>query len=151
RCLKLGTTDAPLRFRLVDQDTQKPIEASLRVTVSPTDSDSNPATTEPFSVQNAQVHTAKQYKNVAFVRVYNRDSPVAYIPVEIFNESLLTFPIHVDKQKADLGDLLFQRGRWIKQLYDRLRVMGEFRKDLNALLEKKKHDEALKKAEDGLQ
>jgi len=62
----------------------------------------------------------------------------------------LTFPIGIDQGKAAQGEFELQRRRWIKQLYDRLRVLGEFRKELNTLLEKKDHQAALDTARTGL-
>ncbi|MBV9123367.1 MAG: hypothetical protein JO112_08425 [Planctomycetes bacterium] len=150
RCLKLGTTTAPLRLRLVDEKNFAPLSA-LRVKVSPFNFD---AKVRDDKVDNSEgiVQTDPQnpYPNIAFVRVLNGEIPLARVPVPIFADHTVVCPILPNAETATLADLELRRTHWVDQLYDTLSVASQLFKDLRQLVESGSNEEALKKAQSAL-
>lgn len=147
RCLKLGTTDAPLRLRLVDAKSGAPV-ANMRVTVSPDGFQGTPRDdlqTDHYGL--AETNPKTPYHNIAFAKVLNVGNLVANIPLEIFADHTILCPIGVDANAEQAADLGLRRERLRAELLDALNVTDQYFKDLSDLVEKQAHQEAVKVAE----
>jgi hypothetical protein len=157
RCLKLSTTRAPLRLRLV--------QASAR-TLTP--------------VPNQEVHVRRQgfvgedttkvqgttdadgffstekdgdkglYENIAFVSVMNgKVALVPKIPVALTDDRTIIVPVNIS---ADANvQLTLRKDLWVGQVYESLLAVANLFKDLEKLLTDKKREDALSRAKVGLQ
>jgi tetratricopeptide (TPR) repeat protein len=145
RCLKLGTTTAPLRLHLVDRDTLVPILSGVAVSISPRDFDD--AKAEGHAVKDGFVNTDNPIANVAFVRVLSGGSTLARIPVEILDDRPRVFQLSgINEQTSKRGEFERRRKRWEGLLNERLGVVSDLRKELNKLIEANSLEAALEKA-----
>ena len=132
RGLKLGTTRAPLRMRVVKDDKLKPPVPGVQVLISPRGFEgtnwSEPATTKPDGLVQSQ----NSYENVAFVRIFDGPVFLARASVEILEGVTITCPVSVNPDLA-LGELLDRRKRWLLLLSDSMAVAAYLNTDLNAM------------------
>lgn len=150
RCLKLGTTQAPVRLRFVDKDKLTPVTASLKVSLSPIDFDPKNVREEHTLQQGGYLQSEKQYRHVAFVRVLVGGNVLANFPVEILDDRTVVCPVSVSPDAVARGQFEHERRRCLTQLTERLQMLSELRKDMQRLVDKQDLDGALKKAHDGL-
>ncbi len=135
RCLKLGTTAAPLRLRLVNEKDRSPL-AGRAVTISANDFDQKPK--EEHSTQaDGTIFTKESYHHIAFVRVLDANGDVqAKIPVEILDDRLVVCSLGINRQAEELGDLEFKRKRWLNRVYESRLAVGVLFQELNRAAEK---------------
>src|SRR5262249_23121490 len=97
RCIKLGTTTAPLHLRLVDAKGMMPL-AHQPVAVSAGDFSAKPK--EERSTQaDGSILTRDAFQNIAFVRVLAAGGETrAQIPVEILDDRTVICPLSVTPQ-----------------------------------------------------
>jgi hypothetical protein len=148
RCLKLGTTRAPLRLRLLDFKTHAPHD-SLQVHVSGTDfgeGGKRLATDRDGMVPP----TGETYAHVAFVRVLSGGSTRANIPVALVSPRTVDCLVSVSTQDEEQGQLSVRRERWLRRIYDSLRAAADRVTDLNELGKQGKRQDVLSRAREGL-
>lgn len=149
RFLKLGTQAGKVRLRLVDKDTFFPISNPLAVVVSAEDFDPKKKTEEQ-AIREGNLQTNQIYQHVAFVRIQSGASTLAQLPVEILDDNPIICPVTVDAKLGEHGLFEMEKRRWEDQVYERLLVLVDLRKELGVLIQKKAHKDALDKAQAGL-
>jgi tetratricopeptide (TPR) repeat protein len=153
RCLKLGTTRAPLHLRLIDDKTLAPL-GGLQVQVSaygfPMGDKFQQCTTRPDGLlPDAGLEHA--YQHAAFFRVLIGTAPVtSTIPVEILGDRVIVCRVTVDAKLEALGQLDLRKKRWVDRLNENLLVQAELSKRLSDLIGKSLNEQALVQAENGL-
>ena len=150
RCLKLGTTTAPLHIRLVNAKDLTPM-AGQAVAVSA--GDFNSKSKEERSTQaDGSLVTRDAFQNIAFVRILDVGGEArAQIPVEILGDR--TVILSVDRQADSEGQFLLTRKRLLGRLYESIQVVGELFQELNRKIEARgsqSGQEALEVAQRGL-
>jgi vacuolar-type H+-ATPase subunit D/Vma8 len=153
RCLKLGTTQAPLNLRFVDEQTLTP-RSGLRVEVSrdgfgPKDAVHQEGTTNPDGTLPLR-RDDNRYAHVAFVRVSVGGSVIAQMPVEILDDRPVVCRLRVDARAEAWGELEQQRKRWLGRLNEVLLVQENLRQELGELIRKGAHAQARERAAAGL-
>ncbi|MFN4261590.1 MAG: hypothetical protein ACK4RK_20085 [Gemmataceae bacterium] len=154
RCLKLGTTTAPLRLRLIDRQTLLP-QSGLQVDVSalglePNDEIKQRGSTGPDGVLPI-LKPDYSYRHVAFVRVSSAGTLIARLPVPILEDHLVVGAVRVDDRAEARGQMEQRRRRLLDRLYDVLLVQSDLAKELNTRLSRPQEQaEALKLAQEGL-
>ncbi len=132
RGLQIATTTAPVRLRLIDDQTFQPLDR-LRAHLSrdgfsgkarelTTDADGLAATEEAFA-------------NVAFVRILSGNSVVAQFPVPLVDERTVVCRVRVNPQTG-LEALEFRKDLWVRRIYDDLLAGSARVAELNDLLGK---------------
>jgi len=149
RCIKLGTTTAPLNFRLVNAKDKMGL-AGQAVAVSAGDFSSKPK--EERSTQaDGSIHTRDSFQNIAFVRVLGAGGENrAQIPVEILDDHPVICPYSVTPQAEAQGQFELTQTRLFRRLYESHLVVAELTQELNRLIETHKGKEALDTAQRGL-
>jgi hypothetical protein len=147
RCLKLGTTTAPLRLRLVNSKDMMPL-AGQAVAVSAGDFSAKPK--EERSTQaDGSLETHDPFQNIAFVRVMDVGGEVrAQVPVEILGDRVVI--LSLDRQSDSEGQFTLSRTRLVRRLYESIQVVGELFQELNRKIEARAGPEALETAQRGL-
>jgi hypothetical protein len=136
RCLKLGTTRAPLSLRIVKDDTLKTPVSGVQVLITQRGFEGT-SLLEPETATtktDGLVQSQKKFENIAFVRIYNT-GPVflARAPIEILEGVTITLPVSVDPELAAQGELLDRRKRWLSRLADSMTVARYLTQRLNAM------------------
>lgn len=149
RGLKLGAGEGPLRLRLVD-DQGLPLDG-LQVEVGHRGFD-HPNDFKPRgATQGGNLpFDPEKYEQLAFVKVLYRRTPIAQIPVVIFDGRTAVCRVNV----ADPGETTVHvqtlRKRLLERLLEALQVQDDLRKGLRELLAKSKQEQALQEAREGL-
>lgn len=153
RCIKLGTTQAPLRLRFVEEEAKTPTpRPNLQVNVR-RHGFRGEDTTREQGTTNAdgvfQTAPDKPYQHLAFITVLDGGTEKARIPVPIIDDRPMIIGISV---KAEAGTpLLIRRNLWIQRLYENLLVQADLFKQLNELAAKPEQRAlALERAQVGL-
>jgi hypothetical protein len=146
RCLKLATVEAPLRLRLVDLKTHLPLN-DVQVHVSRTGFEGAPHKMTP---DRGVVKTEESYAHVAFVKVLVGLDEQAHFPVEILGDGTVECAVGVRPGAEVLGSMELRRERWLRRIYDSLRVSADRVAEINAQLAKSR-EEALANAREGVQ
>jgi hypothetical protein len=147
RCLKLGTTTAPLHLRLVNSKDLLPL-AGQAVAVSVGDFSAKPK--EERSTQaDGSLETRDAFQNIAFVRVMDVGGEVrAQVPVEILGDRVVI--LSLDRQADSEGQFALARKRLVSRLYESIQVVGELFQELNRKIEARAGQDALETAQRGL-
>ncbi len=147
RCLKLGTTTAPLHLRLVNSKDLLPL-AGQAVAVSAGDFSAKPK--EERSTQaDGSLETRDAFQNIAFVRVMDVGGGVrAQVPVEILGDRVVI--LSLDRQADSEGQFALARKRLVSRLYESIQVVGELFQELNRKIEARAGQDALETAQRGL-
>jgi hypothetical protein len=133
RCLKLGTTRAPLRLRVVTNDKLRIPLSARNVLINPRGFDSRPALDHMTTTSDGLVQSGNYYENVAFVSVYASGIPLARIPVEIIDGLTVTCPVGVGGEAETKGQLYQRRERWLRRLNDDVGVAESIVGELNGM------------------
>lgn len=101
RCVRLGTTEGPLKLQLVDNAGTPYRGDILQPRAGAEDFPEGAREHEEMTYADG-VFTSKQpFKNVAFVLVKNGEAPVARIPVEIFADQLAVRKVNLNVQDEE--------------------------------------------------
>jgi hypothetical protein len=149
RCLKLGTLrGAPLRMRFLDFKTHAPLD-SLQVHVSSTGFD---AAAKKLATNREGLisRTEDTYSHVAFVRVLSAGKVRASIPVAMLSNRTVDCLISISAQAEEEGEKELRRDRWVRRIFDSLRVAADRVTRLNELGKKNQVREAFVEAKEGL-
>ena len=112
RCVKLGTTEAPLQLRLVDPNGAAQKTSAIQVYSR---SDAYPdggRESDRTTAQEGAFVSKEKYSHVAFVRVMLGASPISRMPVEIMDENVTVRSIRLEPG-AELRDRLESERRGI--------------------------------------
>jgi hypothetical protein len=148
RCIKLGTTVAPLRLRVVADDRLGTPLAGLQVWFND-DGFSQTPRERTSTKADGVAKTERTYTNLAFVRILRPGVPVAQFPVAILENRTVTCAVAVNPETERRGQLLVRRDRWTRRLDDSLAVSVTAVRELNALLAQSREN-ALARAQSAL-
>src|SRR5262249_9384910 len=153
RCVKLGTTQGPLRLRFIEASertlTPRP---DLQVRVRRGGFTGEDAAREEGTT-NAdgffQAGRDKPFENLAFVTVLDGGVEKARMPVAIADDGPVVIPISIKAEAST--PLQFRRNLWLQRIYENLLVQAELFKQLNDLAAKPEQRKlALERAQTGL-
>jgi hypothetical protein len=130
RCLKLGTTRGPLQLRLVDEATRAPAKAGTQVAISRFSFKEVAGVEERVTDKNGLVQTARDYQNVAFVRVVRAR---IRIPVPILDDRIVECRVAEKPEDETFAGLEVRKERWVKHLLERMQVLSDLAKELSEL------------------
>jgi tetratricopeptide (TPR) repeat protein len=153
RCLKLSTTRAPLRLRLVQARAGTPV-ANQHVDIRRQGFTGEGLTkvqgaTDPdgfFSTEKDPDHG--QFDNLAFVSVVSGMTPLANVPVPVVDDRPVVIPMNLATDSA--MQVAFRKDLWVTQVYQSWRALADLFKDIPVLLKARKRDEALSQAKKAL-
>jgi hypothetical protein len=147
RCLKLTTVQGPLRLRLLDETGNSAVDKGTQVHVY-----HNAYQGEPRKLNteaDGWVPTGDEsYANVAFVRVLSGKTVRAQIPVVLVDDRTVVCRVTVSPEAEAQGQLDLRRDRWVRRIYDSLRLATDRVRKLNELVGPSRA-EALKRAQEG--
>lgn len=145
RCLKISTTEGPLRMRFDQVDRIHSPLAGKRVTISTLNFDDKPR--EDLSTNaEGMIQTRASYKNIAFVKV-GEGVTVARIPVEITEDQrLIICDVDLAPGAEQKGQLEVRRQDWLRRVYEQVQVQNVLVKELKGLVDTAKHDQAIDRA-----
>jgi tetratricopeptide (TPR) repeat protein len=148
RCIKLGTTTAPLRIRL--QNRKGVPQANLQVRVSPYGLEPKDVKEQGLTNADGFFQTKSSYQNIAFVLVYTAGDIRARFPAEILEGRTYVCPIEVDEKADVAGQFNLRVRRWLGQLAEAQLVQANVRRKLNELMTKNDLKGAEKESQEGL-
>src|SRR5262249_45697611 len=138
RCVKLGTTSAPLRLRFVNEKTLVPVgEGELQVWASHFGLGDRDAIQAKGSTDFEGKFAPKDkepYKNVAFVRVLKNNDVLAQFPVEILDDRIIICKVPSDRNAGPAGELIARQKRLLDQINESLAVHANLNKDLGDII-----------------
>jgi hypothetical protein len=150
RCLKLGTTRAPLRLRVVTNDKLRIPLSARNVRINAREFDSRQSLDHMTTTSDGLVQSGHSYENVAFVSVFASGGILlARIPVEIIDGLTVTCPVGAGGEAETKGQLYQRRERWLRRLNDDVGVAESIVGELNAM-RGRSSAEALARAQEGL-
>ncbi len=151
RCLKLGTTRAKLRLRLVNRQGQPLI--GQRFDISQDNYGANPKQAGATNADGLTPTSDEIYNHVALVRVLDRSSGMkilAQFPVPILGERTVVRSLDVDPKIEKLGQFEFEKKYLIIHLDESLLAVSGLVEQLDRISKSKQWEEALTKARDGV-
>jgi len=145
RCLKLATTTAPVRLRLIDDKDFRPLDGwEVHIRNAPT------GKTLQLATNREGLATSKDaFAHVAFVEVKKGATTRAQFPVELVDERTVVCRLRAGATAEAQEALESRKDLWVRRIYDDLRMVSERTSELNGLL-KKSPEGALNNARDGL-
>jgi hypothetical protein len=144
RCLKLGTTKAKVRLRLVDK-RGAPV-SSKQVRISPDGFQGTPAD-QGSSKPDGLFESQQLYQNVACVRILDSQQLLANVPLEIVDDRTQSIVLNVSPAAERRGPLYLRRDRWLHRVFDTMEVAGNVVREFNTA---QSRSDAQKKAQEGL-
>jgi hypothetical protein len=148
RCLKLGTTEAPLRFRIVAADNGTPLVGLVKVRAPGAQSQSS----ETLSTKGDGTTdwTKRPYRNMVIAQVFKGAQPVTPdVPIEIVDNRPITIEVRPQAGSDALGELLIRRNRWLNDVYEASDIVDTLVREINEKY-KQNPEDALAKAQAGL-
>jgi hypothetical protein len=149
RCLKLGTTQALVRLRVVANDKLHTPLNGQPVRFSARGSDQEASRDRTSTGPDGLVQSQRSYANVAFVSIYEGASLLARVPVEIVEGLAVTCPVFTGPAAEAKGQLYARRSRWLRQLYDVSLMADTLVQELNAMAGEPS-EKRLARAQEGL-
>jgi hypothetical protein len=123
RCIKLGTTKAPLRLRLMLKDARppRPLNAyPIHVHRQSFESQEKPLI-QGSSHSDGYTSLLGEFENVAFVVIFKppqlaKDVVLARVPVPILDDRPVTIAVNIQQENAT--PLLLAQSHWMEQIND---------------------------------
>jgi hypothetical protein len=145
RCLKLATTTAPVRLRLIDDKDFRPLDGwEVHIRSAPGQKAVQRATNrEGLAISN------EPFAHLAFVEVIKGGDIRAQFPVELVDERTVVCRLRTGVKAESQEALELRKDLWVRRIYDELRVVADRTAELNGLM-RKSLDHALTSAQDGL-
>jgi hypothetical protein len=150
RCLKLGTADAPLRLRLVNDRGLPHFRLQVKVLRGGFDVAGRDVLFSASTNRDGYVETPKSVPYLACVVVQHGDAVVARIPVPIWEDHVAVRALVLDPNSTRVAELIALRDRHNRRLDDAIQLQQDLGATLVNLLGKSKHEEALAEAQKGL-
>jgi tetratricopeptide (TPR) repeat protein len=131
RCLRLATLQAPLRLRLVHDQTGKPVD-DVEVEVRRLGFDGKAEKLAPAA--DGLVVTREAYSQLAFVQVYGGARLRAQFPVALVDDRpvLCRLVLGTTDTARELDEL--RKDSWVRRIYESLLVANDRVTELNAVL-----------------
>jgi hypothetical protein len=144
RAVKLPATRGPLRLRLLEDETFRPLDGMVLRVLRP-----DAKKGEELTTRNGLAVTRDDYRHLALVQVGSSDNPLAQFPVAILDEGPVDCRVKVRPEAEALAPLENRRDLWVRRVYDGLNFSGfvaqRLKERLNQSLEA-----ALKEGQNGL-
>jgi hypothetical protein len=122
RCLKLATTQGPLKLRLIDD---KQSHNGLRLSVSGLGFDQGADKEALVTGPDGTVQSSKTYKNLACVLIDDGSGEKRRLPIEIVDDRTVVCTIKLQQGGEQLGQLGMRRAAFFRRLdQDRMFVDG---------------------------
>jgi hypothetical protein len=118
RCLKLTTTTAPLRLRLLDADARSDVPLSgveVHVSGQPFE---DPAPVKLSTKADGLAVTDKAFANVAFVQVFSGSEERARFPVDLVDDRVVVCRLRASADADARGQLELRKERWARRIDD---------------------------------
>jgi len=148
RCIKLGTTEARLRLRFLDERTLHPVP-SLRITFAQHGFEAQ-SSDEAATDGAGYVESRQAYRSVGFVRAYSGAKVRAQMPVTVLDrERIVVCTLAAAGESEAVGLLDQDYERFLGHLREGVLKEGERTKELNERNEAKDLEGALEQAERG--
>lgn len=112
RCVKLGTTEAPLNLRLIDPNGAAQKTSAIQVYARPDAYPDGGREGDRTAVQEGSFVSKDKFSHVAFVRIMLGATPISRMPVEIMDENVTFRSIRLEPG-AELRDRLESERRGI--------------------------------------
>jgi tetratricopeptide (TPR) repeat protein len=143
RCLRLGTTEGPLRLRVIDDKGAG--QTGVRVLVSALGFDPLKDDFKPVGVpdRDGLVRPERPFRNIAFVRMMATGAAVAQVPVPIIAGQTAVCRVNVEPGNELIGQVTLHRQRYLERLNEALQLQANLRVVLNDLMAKSKPEQAL--------
>ncbi len=149
RCLKLGTADAPLRLRLVNDRGLPHSKLQVKVCRVGFETDKTNVVQDSSTNREGYVETSEKISHVAFVVVQNGTAVVARIPIPIWEGNIAVRTLVLDPNSTRIAELIALRDQYVRRLDDSLQLQLDLGKKLVELLGKSQHEDALQRAKKG--
>src|SRR5262249_41940604 len=148
RCLKVATTESPLRLRVVRGDKSREALNALNVALS-TAPDAAPAENHSTNL-NEPVTSRQAYRNLAFVRISKGGVHLAGpFPVPVLGDVPVTCPVGVAPEAERRGAVAARLRNWDRRLDDAAVIYAKVVTDFNKT-SGKAPEVALQKSRHGL-
>jgi hypothetical protein len=147
RCVKLGTSEGPLRLRLINERGLP--HADLDIWASQTGLDDLGRRLDRTGRDGSIDSQSEKFSQVAFVTVKQGQAAVAKIPIPIIEGEVAVRTVVLDKNTGIESELIARRDRHIRRLDESLQQQQEIGNTLKRLLKEKKYQEALDEARTG--
>jgi hypothetical protein len=150
RCLKLGTTEGPLRLRVVDEQGGPQTRAQARVSamgLDPKKDDFKPAGAPD---REGLVRVDRLFNQIAFVRLESDGVPVAQMVVPILEDFTPVCRVSIDPGNELIGELTQQRQRYLTRVTEALLLQANLATNLRDSITKGNPEEAQEKARTSL-
>ena|GEM_PF-1238220 len=147
RAIRLGTTEAPLRLKLVDENRRLVDAGSLSIQASATAFPVKDGEGTRLASKGGIHESTEAFPGVAFVRVTLSDKTVAKIPIEILDDNIAVRQIRLEVDAEAKARLEVNIREMISRLTEARLVQEGCFADLLALEKTGKNAEALSKAE----
>lgn len=149
RCIKLGTTTAPLRLQLIDQAGRAYVASDVLVRAGQSAYPGDQSG-ETLQIRGRLYQSSKSYANIALVRLQLGASS-QFVPVPIFDDRMVTISYDRSPHASLIAGLELDRLRYYEQVAEVLRVDAQRFDEISKLIAKTENVEALKKARANLQ
>ena len=149
RCLRLSTTETPLRFRIVTADNGEPLRGRS-VKVRPPGAQSQSSETLSTKADGTTDWTSRPYRNMVLAQVFDLAQPVTPdVPIEIVDNHPITIEVRHQAGSDQVGELLIRRNRWLNDVYEASEIVDTLVREINEKY-KQNPEDALAKAQVGL-
>jgi hypothetical protein len=149
RCLKLGTREGPVDFRIVDAEKGTALRGrSVRVRAPA----APPQSSEAFSskADGSTDPTKQVYHNMVVAQVFDGANPLTpLVPAEILDDQPITIGVHLQPDADRRGDLIVRRDLWLRRVYEASEVVNTLTAEINELI-RTDREAALAKAGGGV-
>src|SRR5262249_5224364 len=118
RCIKLGTTKAPLRLRLMLKDARPPKPLNAYPIHVHRQSFESPGAKEGASHSDGYTSLLGDFENVAFVVIYKpqaaKQDILARVPVPILDDRPVNIALSIQQEAAT--PLLWAQSNWVERI-----------------------------------
>ncbi len=149
RALLLGTSEAPVRLRLVDH-YGLPVQG-LQVSVSQVGLRPNDPARDQGAARNGAYETAASYDRIAFVRVSLGARSVALVPVPVLDDRTMVIEVKPEANGPAKEQVALDARNTRQRLSDILRRLMEQYRHLDVLAQNTQNSEALARVRQSLE
>src|SRR5262249_3955165 len=147
---KLGTADAPLRLRLVNDAGLPHSKLQVKVGRGGFDMAGNDLIHDGSTSREGYLESARPLSHVAFVVVPSGPAVVARIPIPIWEDAIAVRTLVLDPNSTRIAELITLRDLYVRRLDDALGLQHDLGKNLVELLGKSQYEDALLRAKKGV-
>lgn len=115
RAVKLPTTQGPVRLRLLEEETYRPLDG-VAVQIEQPGAKKSEALTTRFGLASSRA----EYRHLAMVQVGSAGNPLARFPVAILDERPIECRVKTRAEADEAAPLESRRDQWLRRVYDGL-------------------------------